>query len=172
MTAAVPRDLSRRAFLQLASGAAMAAAWPASAQSPAGRMTSWPLNTPDRTGIHDVAPAPDGGVWYTAQRSGHLGWFDPKTGRSELIALGMGSRPHGVTFTLHSHLIRIASRRSRRSLSKARLTNGAFPTVETYRTNSSSVRESAYQVLTTNRRRITAKLLIRQPFKACIWLKT
>ena len=33
-----------------------------------------------RTGIHDVAPAPDGGVWFTAQRSGHLGWFDPKSG--------------------------------------------------------------------------------------------
>ena len=24
---------------------------------------SWPLNTPSRTGIHDLAPAPDGGVW-------------------------------------------------------------------------------------------------------------
>ncbi len=35
-----------------------------------------------RTGIHDVAPAPDGGVWFSAQRSGHLGWFDPKSGSS------------------------------------------------------------------------------------------
>jgi virginiamycin B lyase len=43
-----------------------------------------------------VAPAPDGGVWFTAQRSGHLGWFDPKTGRTELVALGAGSAPHGV----------------------------------------------------------------------------
>ena len=59
-------------------------------------LQSWPLNTPGRTGIHDVAPAPDGGVWYSAQRSGHLGWFDPKTGKSELIALGKGSSPHGV----------------------------------------------------------------------------
>jgi virginiamycin B lyase len=60
------------------------------------RMQSWPLATPQRTGIHDVAPAPDGGVWFSAQRSGHLGWFDPKSGRTELVALGAGSSPHGV----------------------------------------------------------------------------
>ena len=59
-------------------------------------MQSWPLGTPQPTGIHDVAPAPDGGVWFTAQRSGHLGWFDPKTAHAELIALGQGSAPHGV----------------------------------------------------------------------------
>ena len=59
-------------------------------------MQSWPLNTPRRTGIHDLAPASDGGVWFTAQRSGHLGWFDPRTGATELIALGSGSSPHGV----------------------------------------------------------------------------
>ena len=59
-------------------------------------MQSWPLATPSRTGIHDVAPAPDGGVWFTAQRSGHLGWFDPQSARVELIALGRGSSPHGV----------------------------------------------------------------------------
>jgi virginiamycin B lyase len=59
-------------------------------------MQSWPLGTPRRTGIHDLAPAPDGGVWFTAQFSGHLGWFDPKVGRTELIALGTGSSPHGV----------------------------------------------------------------------------
>jgi virginiamycin B lyase len=62
----------------------------------ASAMQSWPLNTPQPTGIHDLAPAPDGGVWITAQRSGHLGWFDPKSGRTELIALGRGSSPHGV----------------------------------------------------------------------------
>jgi len=67
----------------------------ASAQSGAA-MQSWPLNTPRPTGIHDVAPAPDGGVWFSAQGSGHLGWFDPKTGRTELIALGPRSSPHGV----------------------------------------------------------------------------
>ena len=62
----------------------------------AAALQSWPLATPRPTGIHDVAPAPDGGAWYTAQRSGHLGWFDPKSGRSELIPLGPRSSPHGV----------------------------------------------------------------------------
>ena len=60
------------------------------------RLQSWPLNTPRSSGIHDVAPTPDGGVWFSAQRSGHLGWFNPRTGQSELIALGKGSAPHGV----------------------------------------------------------------------------
>ena len=68
----------------------------ARAQDSGARMQSWPLDTPSRTGIHDVAPAPDGGVWLTAQRSGHLGWFDPKTGKTELVNLGLGSAPHGV----------------------------------------------------------------------------
>jgi virginiamycin B lyase len=45
---------------------------------------------------HDVAPAPDGGVWYTAQRSGELGYLDPTTGQTHHIPLGPGSAPHGV----------------------------------------------------------------------------
>ncbi len=45
---------------------------------------------------HDVAPAADGGVWYTAQGSGKLGWLDPATGTVREIALGIGSAPHGV----------------------------------------------------------------------------
>ena len=45
---------------------------------------------------HDVAPARDGGVWYTAQGSGQLGWLDPKSGETRQIALGAGSAPHGV----------------------------------------------------------------------------
>jgi virginiamycin B lyase len=45
---------------------------------------------------HDVAPAGDGGVWYTAQGSGELGWLDPETGETRHIALGPGSAPHGV----------------------------------------------------------------------------
>jgi virginiamycin B lyase len=45
---------------------------------------------------HDVAPATDGGVWYTAQGSGALGWLDPATGETRHIALGAGSAPHGV----------------------------------------------------------------------------
>jgi len=68
----------------------------ARAASAAVALQAWPLNAPQRTGIHDVAPAPDGGVWFSAQRSGHLGWFDPKSGKVELIGLGSGSAPHGV----------------------------------------------------------------------------
>lgn len=45
---------------------------------------------------HDVAPAPDGSVWYTAQGSGELGRLDPITGSTDHISLGDGSAPHGV----------------------------------------------------------------------------
>jgi virginiamycin B lyase len=45
---------------------------------------------------HDVAPAADGGVWYTAQRSGELGWLDPASGDVREVGLGAGSAPHGV----------------------------------------------------------------------------
>ena len=89
-------SLSRRHALGLLGASVLPAAlvWPSAARAAA--MQSWPLATPQPTGIHDVAPAPDGGVWFTAQRSGHLGWFDPRNGRTELIALGAGSSPHGV----------------------------------------------------------------------------
>jgi virginiamycin B lyase len=90
--------ISRRMALGLLAGvaapAALSQAQPQAA--PAGRMQSWKLATSRRTGIHDIAPAPDGGVWFSAQASGHLGWFDPATGRTELVALGSGSSPHGV----------------------------------------------------------------------------
>ncbi len=45
---------------------------------------------------HDVAPAPDGTVWYTAQHQGALGRLDPRTGKTEHIGLGPNSSPHGV----------------------------------------------------------------------------
>ena len=45
---------------------------------------------------HDVAPARDGGVWYTAQAWGQLGHLDPRTGHTSHVALGEGSAPHGV----------------------------------------------------------------------------
>ena len=45
---------------------------------------------------HDVAPAPDGTVWYTAQFAGALGRLDPATGETHHISLGQGSAPHGV----------------------------------------------------------------------------
>jgi virginiamycin B lyase len=58
------------------------------------RLREYPV--PPGTHPHDVAPARDGGVWYTAQGSGHLGWLDPKSGRTRRVALGSGSAPHGV----------------------------------------------------------------------------
>ena len=45
---------------------------------------------------HDVAPAPDGKVWYTAQHQGALGILDPKTRKVEQVPLGAGASPHGV----------------------------------------------------------------------------
>jgi len=83
----------RQAIAALATPALLLGAAPARA---AATLQSWPLATPRPTGIHDVAPAPDGGVWFTAQRSGHLGWFDPATARTELVPLGPRSSPHGV----------------------------------------------------------------------------
>ena len=51
---------------------------------------------PAGTHPHDVAPAPDGIVWYTAQHVGALGLLDPATGETRHIPLGSGSAPHGV----------------------------------------------------------------------------
>jgi virginiamycin B lyase len=54
------------------------------------------FKVPQGAGPHDVAPAPDGTVWYTAQRQGALGRLDPATGKTEHIPLGGRSAPHGV----------------------------------------------------------------------------
>ncbi len=54
------------------------------------------FDVPRGTRPHDVACAPDGTVWYTAQGSGELGLLDPVTGETRLVALGRGSSPHGV----------------------------------------------------------------------------
>ena len=51
---------------------------------------------PDGSRPHDVAPANDGGVWYTAQTAGKLGWLNPETGEVRETPLGNGSSPHGV----------------------------------------------------------------------------
>lgn len=63
---------------------------------PASALAIQEYEVPARTRPHDVAPAPDSKVWYTAQGSGELGLFDPATGESTLIPLGRGSSPHGV----------------------------------------------------------------------------
>ncbi len=54
------------------------------------------FGVPPGSAPHDVAPARDGGVWYTAQGSGELGWLDPESGDVREIPLGAGSAPHGV----------------------------------------------------------------------------
>jgi virginiamycin B lyase len=54
------------------------------------------FQVPTGAGPHDVAPAPDGTVWYTAQGQGALGRLDPKSGEVEQIPLGESSAPHGV----------------------------------------------------------------------------
>ncbi|CAN5230968.1 hydrolase [soil metagenome] len=53
-------------------------------------------NVPKGSHPHDVAPASDGTVWFTAQGAGSLGRLDPKSGAVHLIPLGQGSAPHGV----------------------------------------------------------------------------
>jgi virginiamycin B lyase len=45
---------------------------------------------------HDVAPAADGTIYYTAQLRGELGILDPETGETRHIPLGRGSAPHGI----------------------------------------------------------------------------
>ena len=42
----------------------------------AARVREFPV--PAGTHPHDVAPARDGGVWYTAQHTGELGWLEPE----------------------------------------------------------------------------------------------
>ena len=112
-----PRLLVLLAFLGAACGASgpdlsSASRFPATAtpaSSPAASAAGSPATTPDAgavklvefpvgpgQGPHDVAPAPDGGVWYTAQRTGELGYLDPKTGATRMVTLGSGSAPHGV----------------------------------------------------------------------------
>lgn len=53
-------------------------------------------DVPPGTHPHDVAPGPDGTIWYTAQRRGAMGRLDPATGDIHEIPLGQGSAPHGV----------------------------------------------------------------------------
>jgi len=54
------------------------------------------FSVPSGSRPHDVAPASDGTVWYTAQGSGGVGWLDPSANQTHHIALGQGSAPHGV----------------------------------------------------------------------------
>ena len=67
--------------------------------APAAGARAWDLveyPVPAGSHPHDVAPATDGGVWYTGQNVGVLGHLDPATGEVREIPLGAGSAPHGV----------------------------------------------------------------------------
>jgi virginiamycin B lyase len=67
---------------------------PTPTPQPVFAMETFPLPAGSRP--HDVAPAADGGVWYTGQGNGTLGWLDPDTGEVREVPLGAGSAPHGV----------------------------------------------------------------------------
>jgi len=74
---------------------AMALAAAFAVQTAAAAQVSY-YDVPGGAHPHDVAPAPDGPVWYTAQNQGALGLLDPKTGKTQHIPLGPGAAPHGV----------------------------------------------------------------------------
>ena len=69
---------------------------PEKPSTPAATLALEAFAVPAGSRPHDVAPADNGGVWYTAQGAGALGWLDPDTGETRRIPLGAGSRPHGV----------------------------------------------------------------------------
>ena len=60
--------------------------------APAGAAPGWTeFPVPEGSGPHDVAPAPDGMVWFTAQAAGALGRLDPRTGHVDEFPLGHAS---------------------------------------------------------------------------------
>lgn len=74
--------------------AAIAAVTLGAHQAPAAQVSYY--DVPRGAHPHDVAPAPDGSIWYTAQHQGALGILDPKTGKTTHIPLGPNAAPHGV----------------------------------------------------------------------------
>ena len=86
--------MNRRQFL--ASSAALLAVRPSFAQEGLFRTKYFPISA--GIGLHDLAPARDGTVWFTAQGKGMLGRLDP-TGMAAIktVSLGQGAAPHGVT---------------------------------------------------------------------------
>ena len=77
----------------LVAAAALALALNAAAAADA-QVSYYPV--PHGAHPHDVAPAPDGAVWYTAQSQGAIGVLDPKSGAVKQFKLGANSAPHGV----------------------------------------------------------------------------
>lgn len=90
--------MNRREFLiSTAAGmlAAPAFSRAAGAQEGPFRIKYFPIEA--GVGLHDVAPAPDGTIWFTGQRNGTLGRLNPRDGSFKLVNLGKGAAPHGVT---------------------------------------------------------------------------
>jgi virginiamycin B lyase len=69
---------------------------PGARAAPAAAQQVQYFDVPAGSHPHDVAAAPGGKVWFTAQRSGKLGILDPATRAIDEVALGTGSAPHGV----------------------------------------------------------------------------
>jgi virginiamycin B lyase len=86
--------LLRRAAIAFAVVAAIALAGAAAGRD--GQLRVREFVVPSGTHPHDVVPARDGGIWFTAQGSGRLGWLNPTTGKTTFTRLGSGSAPHGV----------------------------------------------------------------------------
>jgi virginiamycin B lyase len=61
---------------------------------PVGQFDVYDISPSERP--HDVAPAPDGRIWFTGQQSGEMGLLDPATGEIELFELPGPAAPHGV----------------------------------------------------------------------------
>lgn len=83
--------MHRRTLLAAAAASALA---PGAARAQAPSLSSFAL--PKDGYPHDVAPGPDGIVWYSGQKLGVLGRLDPRTGETRHIPLGEGAAPHGV----------------------------------------------------------------------------
>jgi virginiamycin B lyase len=94
-TTAAPASTTVAATATPTAAFATASPPPTATRAP-GAVTLEVFPVPPGSRPHDVAPAVDGGVWYTAQGAGALGWLDPRTGATQHIDLGAGSRPHGV----------------------------------------------------------------------------
>ncbi len=91
---ATQRGAARRAVGLLAALAMVMTLLGAASGAGAPALREFPV--PQGSHPHDVYPAPDGTVWYTAQAVGELGRLDPATGKIQHVRLGEGSAPHGV----------------------------------------------------------------------------
>ncbi len=89
--------MNRRQFLTSTTAILASPSWSRTALAQEGsfRTKYYPI-TPG-IGLHDVAPAADGIIWFTCQGRGLLGRLDPRDGSFKTINLGKGAAPHGVT---------------------------------------------------------------------------